>query len=116
VSACCSSYDRLAGAHFDATIAKRDLENYRTKGQGAIRRGDFLEVASAIPPASIRAAIGGENGLRRLKGDPFRAFVHPGERMTEMIERGGFRLAGSRQTWQWSADVWVRGPRERRLD
>jgi SAM-dependent methyltransferase len=216
VSACCSSYGKLAGAQFDETVAKRDLEDYRKKGPGPtarllrdllgdagavegtlldvgsgvgglsfellergveraiavdasaaylaaaaqeatrrdrlrvvdFRQGDFLDVASAIPPASIvtldrviccypafeslltealahaeryfaysyprdlwyvRAAIGGENGLRRLKGNPFRAFVHPVKRMTEMIERGGFRLAGHRQTWQWSADVWVAG-------
>src|SRR4029453_1575030 len=109
--------------------------------------GDFLDVCSMIPPATIvtmdrvicccpvfesllkeairhaeryfaysyprdlwyvRAAIAGENGLRRLKGNPFRAFVHPVDRMTQTIERAGFRLAARRQTWQWSADVWVR--------
>jgi SAM-dependent methyltransferase len=215
VSACCSTYGDVAGAHFDEKIAKRDLENYRKKGPGptarllrdllgdagavegtlldvgsgvgglsfellergveraiavdasaaylaaaaqeATRRdrlravefrlGDFLDVASVIPPATIvtldrviccypafesllkealahaeryfaysyprdlwyvRAAIAGENGLRRLKGNPFRAFVHPVDRMTQTIERAGFRLAARRQTWQWSADVWAR--------
>lgn len=111
------------------------------------RHGDFLDVASTIPPATIvtldrviccypafesllkealghteryfaysyptelwyvRAAIAVENGVRRLKGDPFRAFVHPVDQMTQAIERAGFHLAGRRQTWQWSADVWVR--------
>jgi SAM-dependent methyltransferase len=215
VSACCSTYGDVAGAHFDEKIAKRDLENYRKKGPGptarllrdllgdagavegtlldvgsgvgglsfellergveraiavdasaaylaaaaqeATRRdrlravefrlGDFLDVASVIPPATIvtldrviccypafeslltealahaeryfaysyprdlfyvRAAIAAENGLRRLKGNPFRAFAHPVDRMTQTIERAGLRLAGRRQTWQWSADVWVR--------
>ena len=42
------------------------------------------------------------------KGNPFRAFVHPVDRMTQTIERVGFHLAGRRQTWQWSADVGVR--------
>jgi len=56
----------------------------------------------------VRAAIAGENGVRWLKRNPFRTFVHPVDRMTQTIERAGFRLAARRQTWQWSADVWVR--------
>ena len=56
----------------------------------------------------VRAAIAGENAVRRLKGNPFRAFVHPVDRMTQTIEGAGFRLSAHRQTWQWSADVWVR--------
>ena len=56
----------------------------------------------------VHAAIGVENAIRRLKGSAFRAFVHPVPRMTQAIELAGFRLAGRRQTWQWSADVWVR--------
>jgi SAM-dependent methyltransferase len=111
------------------------------------RHGDFLDVASMIPPATIvtmdrviccypafeslltealghaerrfaysypndvwyvRAAVAVENGARRLKGNPFRAFVHPVDRMTQLIERGGFQLAARRHTWQWSAEVWVR--------
>jgi len=43
-----------------------------------------------------------------MKGSAFRAFVHPVDRMTQMIDASGFRLAAHRQTWQWSADVWVR--------
>lgn len=111
------------------------------------RHGDFVDVASMIPPATIvtmdrviccylafetllkealghaehyfaysypkdvwyvRAAIAGENGIRRLKGNPFRAFVHPVDHMTRTIERAGFRLAARRGTLQWSADVWAR--------
>ncbi len=215
MSACCSTYGNVAGAHFDEKIAKRDLEGYRKKGPGptarllrdllvgtgavggvvldvgsgvgglsfelldrgaerviavdasaaylaaaaqeATRRGrlgvvefmhgDFVDVGSKIPPATlvtldrviccypsfepllneaighaerafaysypretwyVHAAIGVENGMRRLKRNPFRAFVHPVDRMTQVIERAGFHLAGRRQTWQWSADVWVR--------
>jgi magnesium-protoporphyrin O-methyltransferase len=111
------------------------------------RLGDFLDVGSMIPPATIvtldrviccypafeslltealghaeryfaysyprelwyvHAAIAVENGVRRLKSNAFRAFVHSVDRMTQAIECAGFRLAGRRQTWQWSADVWVR--------
>jgi magnesium-protoporphyrin O-methyltransferase len=215
VSACCSTYGNVAGAHFDEKIARRDLEKYRKKGPGPtarflrdmlvdtgavdgtlldvgsgvgglgfelldcgverviavdastaylaaaaqeatrrdrlrsveFRHGDFLEVGSMIPPASIvtmdrviccypafesllkealghagryfaysyprdlwyvRAAIAGENAVRRLKRNLFRAFVHPVDRMTQTIEGAGFRLVSRRKTWQWSADVWVR--------
>jgi magnesium-protoporphyrin O-methyltransferase len=111
------------------------------------KQGDFLDVGSMIPSASIvtmdrvvccypayesllkealghadqyfaysyprdlwyvRAAVGSENVVRRFTGNPFRAFVHPVGQMTQTIERAGFRLAGHRHTWQWSADVWVR--------
>jgi SAM-dependent methyltransferase len=215
VSACCSTYGTVAGAHFDEKIAQRDLENYRKKGPGPtarllrdmlvdtravggmlldvgagvgglsfellergveraiavdasaaylaaaaqeatrrdrlgaveFRHGDFLDVASTLPPAAVvtmdrviccypafepllrealghaeryfaysyprdlwyvRAAIAGENVVRRLKRNPFRTFVHPVGRMTQTIERAGFRLAARRRSWQWSAEVWVR--------
>jgi magnesium-protoporphyrin O-methyltransferase len=215
VSACCSTYGNVAGAHFDEKIARRDLENYRKKGPGPtarllrdllvdagaakgvlldvgsgigglsfellergveraiavdastaylaaaaqeatrrdrlrvveFRHGDFLDVGSMISPATtvtmdrviccypafeallkealrhaercfaysyprdlwyVRAAIAGENAVRRLKRNPFRAFVHPVDRMTKAIEAAGFRLAARRQTWQWSADIWIR--------
>ncbi len=215
MSACCSTYGNVAGAHFDEKIAKRDLAGYRKKGPGptarllrdllvgtgavggvvldvgsgvgglsfelldrgaerviavdasaaylaaaaqeATRRdrlgvvefmhGDFVDVGPQIPSTTIvtldrviccypsfepllnealrhaerafaysyprdtwyvHAAIGVENGMRRLKRNTFRAFVHPVDRMTQVIERAGFHLAGRRQTWQWSADVWVR--------
>jgi len=215
VSACCSTYGNVAGAHFDEKIARRDLESYRKNGAGPtarllrdmlvdtgavdgvlldvgsgvgglsfdllergvtrviavdasaaylaaatqeatrrdrlraveFRHGDFVDVASMIAPATIvtmdrviccypafevllrealghaeryfaysyprdlwyvRAAIAGENSVRRLKRNPFRAFVHPVTQMTQTIERAGFRLAARRQSWQWAAEVWVR--------
>ena len=214
MSACCSTYGNVAGAHFDEKIARRDLESYRKKGAGPsarllrdmlvdtgavdgvlldvgsgigglsfdllergvkraiavdasaaylaaaaqeatrrdrlraveFRHGDFVDVASMVAPATIvtmdrviccypafesllnealghaeryfaysyprdswyvRAAIATENGIRRLKRNPFRAYVHPVDRMSQMIEGAGFRLAARRQTWQWSAEVWV---------
>jgi SAM-dependent methyltransferase len=214
MSACGSTYANIAGAHFDGTIARRDLESYRKNGPGPtarllrdmladigavggilldvgsgigglsfellergverviavdaspaylaaaaqeatrrdrlqaveLRHGDFVDVGSMIPPAtsvtldrviccypaferllkealghaercfaysyprdlSYVAAIAIENAVRRLQHNLFRAFVHPVDRMTQAIERAGFYLALRRQTWQWSADVWVR--------
>jgi len=56
----------------------------------------------------VRAAIAFENTVRWLKNDPFRAFVHPVEGMTTVIEAAGFTLVERRRTWQWAADLWVR--------
>jgi SAM-dependent methyltransferase len=56
----------------------------------------------------VRLAIAFENAVRRIRGNPFRAFVHPVDRMRHVIEGAGFRLVSRRQTLQWSADVYVR--------
>jgi hypothetical protein len=53
----------------------------------------------------VHAAIVVENGIRQLEGNPFRAFVHPVDRMNRLIESAGFHLVARRHTWQWSADV-----------
>jgi len=56
----------------------------------------------------MHAAVALDNAVRRIRGNPFRAFVHPASRMTRVIQGAGFRLAARRQTWQWSADVYLR--------
>ena len=50
MSACCSTYGNVAGAHFDEKIAKRDLENYRKKGPGPTARllCDLLRGTGAV--------------------------------------------------------------------
>jgi len=48
------------------------------------------------------------NALRRLRGNPFRTFVHPPLEMTRMTERTGFTLASRRCTLSWSSDVFIR--------
>jgi magnesium-protoporphyrin O-methyltransferase len=56
----------------------------------------------------VHWAVAAENGVRRLRRNPFRAFVHPAERMTDVIQRAGFKLAARRETWQWCGAVYVR--------
>ena len=56
----------------------------------------------------VHLAVALENALRWMRRNPFRAFVHPPQRMTHIIERAGFRRLARRQTWQWSADVYGR--------
>lgn len=56
----------------------------------------------------VRAALALENGVRRLTSNPFRAFVHPPERMEGIVQSAGFKLASRRQTLAWCVDVYVR--------
>jgi magnesium-protoporphyrin O-methyltransferase len=57
----------------------------------------------------VHAGTALENGQRRLAGNPFRTFVHPVGRIEDIITRAGFRLSNRRESWMWSADVYVRG-------
>jgi magnesium-protoporphyrin O-methyltransferase len=57
----------------------------------------------------VRAAMGVDNLKRRLTGRALRTFVHPPVLMERLIRRAGFRLSSRRQTWMWSADVFIRG-------
>jgi hypothetical protein len=53
--------------------------------------------------------MGLENSQRRLARNPFRTFVHPTAMIESIIIRAGFRLSSRRESWVWSADVYVRG-------
>jgi magnesium-protoporphyrin O-methyltransferase len=56
----------------------------------------------------VRAASGLENGRRWLGRNPFRTFVHPVAAIEGTITGAGFRLSSRRESWTWSADVYVR--------
>jgi SAM-dependent methyltransferase len=56
----------------------------------------------------VRRAVWLENAVRRQRGNPFRTFVHSPSKMTQIIERAGFKLASQRRTLSWSADVFVK--------
>jgi magnesium-protoporphyrin O-methyltransferase len=56
----------------------------------------------------VRAAMGLENGQRRLTRNSFRTFVHPVAEIQDTIRRGGLRLSSRQESWMWSADVYVR--------
>jgi magnesium-protoporphyrin O-methyltransferase len=56
----------------------------------------------------VRAGVALENGQRRLARNPFRTFVHPGALIEDSITRAGFELSSRRESWMWSADVYVR--------
>ena len=56
----------------------------------------------------VRAAMGLENGQRRLTGNAFRTFVHPANEIQDTIGQGGLRLSSRQESWIWSADVYLR--------
>jgi len=56
----------------------------------------------------VRLGMMLENGQRRLTRNSFRTFVHPAAQIEATIKRSGFRLTSRRETWMWSADVYVR--------
>jgi hypothetical protein len=56
----------------------------------------------------VRAGVGLENSIRRLKGSSFRAFVHPPAEMQRLVDGAGFRLASRNGTVMWCADVYMR--------
>lgn len=56
----------------------------------------------------VEAGLLLENGLRWLTRNPFRTFVHPKTTIEGEMARAGFRLSNRRESWMWSADVYVR--------
>jgi hypothetical protein len=56
----------------------------------------------------VRLGMMAENLPRRLARNTFRTYVHPRAIIERMIARAGFALSIRRETWMWSADVYVR--------
>jgi SAM-dependent methyltransferase len=56
----------------------------------------------------VRLGMMAENAQRRLTKDSFRTFVHPLAAIERTIRSAGFALSSRRETWVWSADVYVR--------
>lgn len=56
----------------------------------------------------VRAMIGLENFLRRLRGKEFRAFVHAPERMRAVLETAGLVRASRRETLVWILELYHR--------
>lgn len=56
----------------------------------------------------VRAALWVENALRRLRGNPFRAFVHSPEAMDSLLRQRGFTRTHQEATLAWDADIYTR--------
>jgi magnesium-protoporphyrin O-methyltransferase len=62
------------------------------------------------PPRNVvtRAAIRSENFLRRLRGNAFRAYVHPPEAMVAAAEGDGLSARYRHHSWSWEVVGLVR--------
>ena len=56
----------------------------------------------------VRLGMMVENAQRWLARNSFRTFVHPTKAIEQTIRLAGFELSSRRETWIWSADVYVR--------
>ena len=56
----------------------------------------------------VRGAMSLANGQRRLARNSFRTFVHPVAVIEDTIDHAGLRLSSRRESWMWTADVYVR--------
>jgi len=56
----------------------------------------------------IRTMVALENFLYRLRGNAFRAFVHPPQRMAAVLENAGFVRAARHATLLWALDLYHR--------
>lgn len=54
----------------------------------------------------VRVMIWLENLARRVRGDEFRAFVHPAAELEAIVQQAGFRRLSRSGTWVWCADVY----------
>lgn len=58
--------------------------------------------------AVARLLLAAENGWRRLRGDPFRAFVHDEAAVMETLDRGGWSLRTQQDHWIWRIAIFER--------
>ncbi len=57
----------------------------------------------------VRLVFSLENLLRKVKGNPFRTFVHPPSGMAAVLHGAGWRRLAVRSTSVWSIERWGRG-------
>ena len=58
----------------------------------------------------VRLALWAENAWRRLRGDPFRAFVHSPAAMASVLSEHGFTRTRTAATFTWQMDLYGRSP------
>ena len=56
----------------------------------------------------VRAALWVENTLRRVRGNPFRAFVHSPSALDTLLRESGFTRRYQESTLAWHADIYAR--------
>jgi magnesium-protoporphyrin O-methyltransferase len=102
--------DRISPA--DIVILDRVVCCYPASGAllaAAMSRGRaLLGLTYPRARADVRLIIAIDNLRRRLKGDAFRAFVHPPATMQADLQAGGWRLMSRGGTFAWRVDLYRR--------
>ncbi len=85
--------------------------DYQSLLHGALRRAECgLALSYPRDRWFVRLGVRLENALRRVRSNPFRAFVHSVGDIQRLVDEGGFELVSRRQTPAWAADVYARRP------
>jgi magnesium-protoporphyrin O-methyltransferase len=91
--------------------------SYRPLLDAAIRHADHcLALSYPRDVWYVRLGVRLENGLRRVRKNSFRTFVHPVASMEQMVRTAGFELSSRRETWMWTVDVYTRSAMIGRID
>jgi len=103
--------DRLSSA--DVVVLDRVVccyPDYPALLRSALSRLSRFPCAVVPSRSVVRASHDlGENLMRRVKRDDFRAFVHPAARLETILTDAGFKRLHRGRTWVWCADVYSRG-------
>ena len=82
--------------------------NYVALLRSAVARcGGMLALSYPLDRWYVRAMIRVENFVRRVRGDEFRAFVHPVTDMEAIVQEAGFRRLSRTATRVWCGDVYA---------
>lgn len=97
----------LVDAAPDSVAVARELSD-RSAEPARFRAiaGDFTEISPPVTADIVTFVF--ENLVRRLKGNPFRTFVHPPAAIRQILGSAGLRRAGQRSTVVWLVESWDR--------
>lgn len=67
-----------------------------------------VPVSAGIRGTLARVGLGFEDAIRRLRRDPFRAYVHDVDQMHRTLSDAGFRLRARSRRWMWELRAYRR--------
>jgi SAM-dependent methyltransferase len=76
--------------------------------QAAKHSRRFLALSYPRARWFVRAALWLENAVRRVRGNPFRAFVHSPTALDTLLRQNGFTRTYQASTFAWHIDIYVR--------
>lgn len=92
--------DKVVCCYFDADAL---LANVSPAARSVLALS--LPHARGLRGTLARLAVSAENGWRRLRGDPFRAYVHDEAAIVRRLEEDGWSRTAERGHWLWHLTV-----------